>query len=167
MHVLQSVRSFLILVPVLQVVRGQAKAQSQGQPAVAHSSGVPGINATFDYVIVGGGTAGLTIASRLAAEPSISVAVVEAGGYYEADDGNVSVVPGYCTRYAGTDPTDTNPLVDWGFETVAQTVSRSWMLIMVVVLPLNENLGSRQQTPSLCSWQDLGGIFREKLFVLS
>lgn len=56
--------------------------------------GAPGTNATFDYVIVGGGTAGLTIATRLAEDPAVSVAVVEAGGFYEIDNGNRSVVPG-------------------------------------------------------------------------
>ncbi|KAI4248897.1 MAG: hypothetical protein L6R40_000909 [Gallowayella cf. fulva] len=57
------------------------------------SFGVPGTNATYDYVIVGGGTAGLTIATRLAQDPTVSVAVVEAGGFYEIDNGNRSIVP--------------------------------------------------------------------------
>ena len=35
------------------------------------SFGDPGVNATFDYVVVGGGTAGLTVASRLAEDTSI------------------------------------------------------------------------------------------------
>ncbi|KAL8647900.1 MAG: hypothetical protein Q9210_005287 [Variospora velana] len=78
------------------------------------------LDATYDYVIVGGGTAGLTIASRLAENPALTVAVVEAGGFYEADNGNLSVVPGYCTTYSGTDPKLTNPNVDWGFVTTPQ-----------------------------------------------
>ena len=72
-------------------------------------------------MIVGGGTAGLTIAARLAANPSITVAVVEAGGFYE-DAGNTSIVPAYWPFFAGTDPTDTNPLVDWEFVTTPQLV---------------------------------------------
>ena len=87
------------------------------------SFGVSGVDATYDYVIIGGGTAGLAVASRLAENPNITVAVIEAGGFYEASDGNVSVVPGYCTVYAGTAPNDTDPLVDWGFITIPQTVS--------------------------------------------
>lgn len=34
---------------------------------------------TFDYVVVGGGSAGLVVANRLSADPSITVAVIEAG----------------------------------------------------------------------------------------
>lgn len=33
----------------------------------------------FDYVIIGGGTAGLVLAARLSENPNISVAVLEAG----------------------------------------------------------------------------------------
>ena len=44
--------------------------------------GFPG-NASFDYVIVGGGTAGLALANRLS--KNSSVAVVEAGSFYEID----------------------------------------------------------------------------------
>lgn len=54
----------------------------------SNSFGVPGINATYDYVVIGGGTAGLTIAARLAEDPDVSVAVVEAGGFYQQDNGN-------------------------------------------------------------------------------
>lgn len=82
--------------------------------------GTVGINATFDYVIVGGGTAGLTVAARLAESPSTSVAVIEAGGFYEVDNGNLSVVPGFATFFSGTDPNNTNSLIDWGFVTTPQ-----------------------------------------------
>ena len=58
---------------------------------IGSSFGVAG-NASFDYVVVGGGTAGLTITARLAADPSLSVAVVEAGAFYEVDNGNISVL---------------------------------------------------------------------------
>lgn len=46
----------------------------------SNSFGVPGVNATKDYVVIGGGTAGLAIAARLAEDLSNSVAVIEAQG---------------------------------------------------------------------------------------
>ena len=79
-------------------------------------------NKTFDYVVIGGGTAGLAIATRLAESLSHTVAVIEAGGFYEQDNGNLSTVPGYCTFFAGTDHDNFNPLVDWGFSTQPQKV---------------------------------------------
>ncbi|XPS76669.1 Choline dehydrogenase [Ascochyta lentis] len=79
-------------------------------------------NASYDYVIVGGGTAGLTLAYRLAEDGTNSVAVVEAGGFYEQDNGNTSVVPAYCPRYGAVTEESASqyPLVDWGFITAAQ-----------------------------------------------
>lgn len=76
-------------------------------------------NATYDYVVVGGGTAGLAVAYRLAEDGTRSVAVVEAGGFYENENGNTSVVPAYCTHYGFVTEESANqyPLVDWGFVT--------------------------------------------------
>lgn len=41
-------------------------------------------NATYDYIVVGGGTAGLAVAYRLAEDGTRSVAVVEAGAVFES-----------------------------------------------------------------------------------
>ena len=92
------------------------------EPLLGTSFGILGANATFDYVVVGGGTAGLTIATRLAVEPSISVAVIEAGGFYEIDNGNLSVIPGSSIFFTGSEPSNFQPLIDWGFETTPQPV---------------------------------------------
>ncbi|KAL9637141.1 MAG: hypothetical protein Q9204_001985 [Flavoplaca sp. TL-2023a] len=76
--------------------------------------GIPDIPAVYDYVIVGGGTAGLVMARRLAANSSLTVAVVEAGGFYELDNGNFSEIPAYAAQF--TQPSAgplRNPLVDW------------------------------------------------------
>lgn len=97
-------------------------------PHTGYSYGKPGFDASFDYVVVGGGTGGLAIATRLAENPSVSVAVIEAGGFYEHDDGNISVVPAYDIFFAGTGANTTNPLVDWSFLTTPQTVCYSPLL---------------------------------------
>ena len=101
---------------------------------IGASMGVPG-NATFDYIVVGGGTAGLTIATRLAQNASNSVAVVEAGGFYEIDNGNLSVVPSTSAYFTGADINDTNPLVDWSFVTTPQPV-----LLCIIILFSNQKL---------------------------
>ncbi|KAI0429010.1 glucose-methanol-choline oxidoreductase [Xylaria sp. FL1042] len=83
--------------------------------------GIPGDNATFDYIIVGGGTAGLTLATRLAEQQSGRVAVVEAGGFYEISNGNFSQVPATGGFFASTGKGDWQPLIDWGYLTTPQT----------------------------------------------
>ncbi|KAL8951389.1 MAG: hypothetical protein Q9222_002639 [Ikaeria aurantiellina] len=75
--------------------------------------GVPGITGSYDYVIVGGGTAGLTLARRLAADTSITVAVIEAGGLYELDNGNFSQIPADASYWVDGSAQSRNPLVDW------------------------------------------------------
>lgn len=75
------------------------------------------------FQIIGGGTSGLTVARRLAANPAVSVAVIEAGGFYEIDNGNVSQIPNDAAQYSSPDPTSSiQPLVDWGIVTKPQTV---------------------------------------------
>ena len=97
---------------------------SRNTSQTGYAFGKAGVNATFDYVVIGGGTAGLTIATRLAEKAGISVAVIEAGGFYEQDNGNRSVVPGYSDDGSGSTPgMGVNLLVDWNFNTTPQTVS--------------------------------------------
>lgn len=83
--------------------------------------GVPGIAGSYDYVVVGGGTAGLTLARRLAAKSSVTVAVIEAGGFYELDNGNFSQIPADAIYFVGGG-TMQNPLIDWYQYTEPQPV---------------------------------------------
>ncbi|KAJ6134693.1 Dehydrogenase patE [Penicillium sp. IBT 18751x] len=69
-------------------------------------------NARFDYVVVGGGTAGITIGTRLA-QNGFKVTIVEAGGYYE-NTHPVSKVPGSAVLGVGAD-VKTASAVDWRF----------------------------------------------------
>lgn len=61
--------------------------------------GVLDLLVTYDYIVIGGGTAGLVVARKLAANSSLTVAVIEAGGFYEFDNGNYSEVPAYASQF--------------------------------------------------------------------
>ena len=94
--------------------------QLDARRLLGSSFGVPGSNQTFDYVVLGGGNAGLTIATRLA--ETATVAVIEAGSFYEIDNGNISQIPAFDAFFTGKDLDDFNPLIDWGFRTTPQAV---------------------------------------------
>lgn len=89
--------------------------------------GVPGLPSTYDYVIVGGGTAGNTLARRLAANSSVTVAVIEAGGFYETDNGNLTQIPADAVYWLESAPVIRNPLIDWYQFTTPQPVSQDFM----------------------------------------
>lgn len=96
---------------------------STAAPLPGSTFGQAGKNVSFDYVIIGGGNAGLVVAARLA-QASQSVAVIEAGGFYEKDVGNISTVPAYAVYGAGASPDDVLPGFDWGFITAPQDYAR-------------------------------------------
>ncbi|PYI23543.1 GMC oxidoreductase [Aspergillus violaceofuscus CBS 115571] len=76
--------------------------------------GLFGSDASFDYVVVGAGTSGFTLAARLA-EQKFSVALIEAGDFYEVV-WPVAKIPGAVIIGLGSSPTSTTP-VDWNFIT--------------------------------------------------
>ncbi|CAN8100946.1 unnamed protein product [Discula destructiva] len=77
-------------------------------------------DASFDYVVVGGGTAGLTLAARLTEDLTTTVAVIEAGSFYQVMNPLLASTPAGDVIFAGSSRYDTNPLADWNFVTVPQ-----------------------------------------------
>jgi choline dehydrogenase-like flavoprotein len=69
------------------------------------------MQSTFDYLILGGGSAGCVLANRLSADPNVSVALVEAGG-----DGRDVLIRTPAAAVAML-PTKIN---NYGYETVPQ-----------------------------------------------
>ncbi|KAJ4303197.1 hypothetical protein N0V90_002090 [Kalmusia sp. IMI 367209] len=88
------------------------------QQLIGSHFGVPGIPASYDYVILGGGTAGLALARRLAADSRYTVAVVNAGDFAEFANGNYSQIPAYASVFGGSNPVLKNPLLDWGHASI-------------------------------------------------
>ncbi|KAH7920518.1 alcohol oxidase [Leucogyrophana mollusca] len=72
-------------------------------------------NKTFDFVIIGGGTAGLCLAARLTEDPQLSVLVLEAGNP-NFDDPTL-LIPGHYGYHFGKDA------YDWQFKTTPQEFS--------------------------------------------
>jgi hypothetical protein len=99
---------------------GRANRRSLLNGIVGAATGLIGVQATYDYVIVGGGTAGLVMASRLSENSSLKIAVVEAGTLYEITDPIFSSTPAGDTVFVGASTTDENPLYDWDFVTEPQ-----------------------------------------------
>lgn len=87
-------------------------------PSLGSHFGQTGIDATYDYIVLGAGTAGLAIAHRLAEHHT--VAVVEAGSISTIDNANLTDLPSGAAYYVGKNPLFKNPLIDWGQKTTPQ-----------------------------------------------
>ena len=107
----------------------------------------------FDFIVVGGGTAGLTVAARLSENSNVTVGVLEAGG--SAEDDEIVNIPGYYGRGLGT-------RYDWKFETVPQ----KGLGDRIVPVPRGKVLGgtsalnfmtwNRPNKEDFDAWVDLG-----------
>ncbi|KAL4937313.1 hypothetical protein BDV06DRAFT_215985 [Aspergillus oleicola] len=82
---------------------------------IPQTSASPPSNETtiFDYIILGGGTAGLTLANKLSSNPSLKIAIIEPG-HDESTNPNVTSVEGF----GGSNALNTH--VDWVYRTTAQ-----------------------------------------------
>ncbi|KAF7352085.1 GMC oxidoreductase [Mycena venus] len=93
---------------------------------------------TFDYVVIGGGTAGLVVAARLVEDPAIRVCVLEAGEDVTKDLDRL--VPGFAQNNLSK--------VDWGFMSSPQVNAKGRSLY----LPRGKCLGGS----SLINYMALG-----------
>ncbi|KAF5356626.1 hypothetical protein D9758_008257 [Tetrapyrgos nigripes] len=67
---------------------------------------------SFDFVVVGGGTAGLAVAARISENPDVSVLVLEAGAA-NFDHPLITKSSQHAVQFG-------NPDLDWGFQTIPQ-----------------------------------------------
>lgn len=68
------------------------------------------VNTSFDFIIVGGGTAGLVLTARLSENESVRVGVIEVG-LSRLEDPKVGLPTGVALMLGNTD-------YDWNFRTV-------------------------------------------------
>jgi choline dehydrogenase len=106
-------RGFLHLATAIGIETGFAVALADQVLAtsVVQAQGGRSIDASYDYVVVGAGSAGCTIAARLSEDPACRVLLVEAGG---ADISRPALQsPVLWPSNFGTD-------VDWAYRTIPQ-----------------------------------------------
>ena len=65
---------------------------------------------SFDYIVVGAGSAGCVLANRLSADPATSVLLLEAGGEDDADE--IHIPAAFASLF--------KTKFDWNYETTEQ-----------------------------------------------
>jgi choline dehydrogenase len=108
-----------ILDPILETIGSTLQGDGLIDSTLGAIGGILGGEQTFDYVVVGGGTAGAGVGVRLA-EAGFSVAIIEAGGFYEIEKPVFGTTPAGSFFGIGSSLLDTVPTTDWGFATEPQ-----------------------------------------------
>ncbi|KAF8781708.1 Glucose dehydrogenase like protein [Argiope bruennichi] len=88
------------------------------------------IHSKYDYIVVGAGAGGSTVAARLSEIPSVSVLVVEAGPSPPA----LSGIPGISRYFVGSD-------LDWKYQTVPQRNAAKASVNRQIYFPSGKGLG--------------------------
>jgi GMC oxidoreductase len=108
------------LPPYLQALSGHSNAAGTGagagklRPAALASSASAFAAQEFDYVVIGGGTAGLVVAARLSEDERVRVGVLEAGGYVSpGTDPRIDLIVNYGLVFG-------DPAYDWNLKSVPQ-----------------------------------------------
>ena len=110
------------------------------------------MDATFDYVVLGGGTAGSVVAARLAEDPSITVCLVEAG---PSDEGLGEILD--VQRW----PELIQSRLDWDYETenaagANQTIRGTRGRVLGGCSSDNVAIAYRAPDEDLRAWERLG-----------
>ncbi|KAH6724271.1 hypothetical protein BKA61DRAFT_26876 [Leptodontidium sp. MPI-SDFR-AT-0119] len=112
------------------------------------------VSRTYDFVIIGGGTAGLVLANRLSENPDLQIAVLEAGKA-KLNDFHIKV-PALAPSMLG------NPDYDWGFKTVPQehldgrTEPQNRGKVLGGSSAINYMMTTYSSTAGLDIWEGLG-----------
>jgi hypothetical protein len=91
-----------------------ASASAGRRPTALASSAGEFAAQEFDYVVVGGGTAGLVVAARLSEDERVRVGVLEAGGYVApGEEPRIDLIVNYGLVFG-------DPKFDWNLKSVPQ-----------------------------------------------
>lgn len=105
--------------PLLETIDSTLKGNGLIDGTLGALAGTLGVEQEFDYVVVGGGTAGNAVGVRLA-EAGYTVAIVEAGIFYELGKPVLGTTPVGDIIGIGSSSLDSIPTVDWGYLTEPQ-----------------------------------------------
>lgn len=108
-----------LLDPLTAVIKAAYRSDGFAIGTLGELGGIPGVDATYDYIVVGGGTAGNVMGYRLA-KAGFSVAIVEAGTFYEIAKPLLATSPGGVITGSGELLVDSRQTVDWRLITEPQ-----------------------------------------------